>query len=212
MPRRKRLLLYAPTAPTARSIAGRQYVDQLNWTTGLDPKTGRPLNYNPDGGVQIYGGWQPTATRAKPNSEKLCPSHTGGKNWEPSAYNPELGLLYIPSIEGCNFIETVEQKDFADQGGNREAARALQRRRHQDQGASLRAASKRSIRSPGTSRPPLKLFYSELRRRHGDSRRPGVPRPHRRHVFPPMTPRRCRKLWSFNTGNRHQWRRRSPIQ
>ena len=26
-------------------------------------------------------------------------------------------MLYIPSIEGCNFTETVEQKDFADQGG-----------------------------------------------------------------------------------------------
>ena len=26
-------------------------------------------------------------------------------------------MLYIPSIEGCNVIETVEQKDFVDQGG-----------------------------------------------------------------------------------------------
>ena len=30
---------------------------------------------------------------------------------------PELNLLYIPSIEGCNTVETVEQKDFVDQGG-----------------------------------------------------------------------------------------------
>jgi len=29
----------------------------------------------------------------------------------------ELNLLYIPSVEGCNFLETVEQKDFVDQGG-----------------------------------------------------------------------------------------------
>jgi alcohol dehydrogenase (cytochrome c) len=28
-------------------IAGKQYVDELNWTPGLDPKTGKPLNYNP---------------------------------------------------------------------------------------------------------------------------------------------------------------------
>ncbi len=46
-----------------------------------------------------------------------CPTNSGGKNWEPSAYNPELHLLYVPSTEGCNVIETVEQKDFADQGG-----------------------------------------------------------------------------------------------
>ena len=47
----------------------------------------------------------------------MCPSHFGGKNWQPGAYNPELNLLYIPSIEGCNSVETVEQKDFVDQGG-----------------------------------------------------------------------------------------------
>ena len=29
-------------------ILGKQYVDQLNWTPGLDPKTGLPLNYNPE--------------------------------------------------------------------------------------------------------------------------------------------------------------------
>ena len=34
-----------------------------------------------------------------------------------SSYNPDLHLLYIPSIEGCDYIETVPQNDFADQGG-----------------------------------------------------------------------------------------------
>jgi alcohol dehydrogenase (cytochrome c) len=97
-------------------IAGKQYVDQLNWTPGLDPKTGKPLNYNPNADVQIYAEAS-HGTRAKPKSEKLCPTNNGGKNWEPSAYNPELGLLYIPSIEGCNYIELIEQKDMVDQGG-----------------------------------------------------------------------------------------------
>jgi alcohol dehydrogenase (cytochrome c) len=48
---------------------------------------------------------------------RTCPSNGGGKNWQPSAYNPELGLLYIPTIEGCNSITTDEQKSFVDQGG-----------------------------------------------------------------------------------------------
>jgi alcohol dehydrogenase (cytochrome c) len=107
---------YALDRTNGSFIAGKQYVDQLNWTPGLDPKTGRPLNYDPAGGMQVYAEAS-HGTRAKPNSEKLCPAHTGGKNWEPTAYNPELGLLYIPSIEGCDYIDTVEQKDFADQGG-----------------------------------------------------------------------------------------------
>ncbi len=97
-------------------IAGKQYVDQLNWTPGLDPKTGRPVNYDPAAGMQIYNE-NSHGTRAKPKGAQLCPAVSGGKNWQPSAYNPELGLLYIPAIEGCNYIETVEQKDLADQGG-----------------------------------------------------------------------------------------------
>ncbi len=109
-------VFYALDRTNGSFIAGKQYVDQLNWTPGLDPKTGRPLNYDPAGGMQIYAAGS-HGTRAEPHSGKLCPAHTGGKNWEPSAYNPQLGLLYIPSIEGCDFIDTVEQKDFADQGG-----------------------------------------------------------------------------------------------
>jgi alcohol dehydrogenase (cytochrome c) len=97
-------------------IAGKQYVDELNWTPGLDPKTGRPVNYDPSKDLQTYTP-RSHGNRAQPLGNKLCPSHFGGKNWEPSAYNPELGLLYIPSIEGCNYVETVEQKDMEDQGG-----------------------------------------------------------------------------------------------
>ncbi|HLK80073.1 MAG TPA: PQQ-dependent dehydrogenase, methanol/ethanol family [Xanthobacteraceae bacterium] len=97
-------------------IAGKQYTYEMNWTPGLDPKTGRPLNYNPNADVQVYTEGT-HGSRARPKSDKLCPAHTGGKNWEPTAYNPQLGLLYIPSIEGCDYIETVPQKDFVDQGG-----------------------------------------------------------------------------------------------
>src|SRR5580693_2073880 len=97
-------------------VAGRQYVDELNWTPGLDPKTGKPLNYDPAGGFQVYNAGS-HGTRAQPQGGKLCPSHFGGKNWEPTAYNPQVGLLYIPSIEGCNYIELVEQQDMVDQGG-----------------------------------------------------------------------------------------------
>jgi alcohol dehydrogenase (cytochrome c) len=97
-------------------IAGKQYVNELNWTPGLDPKTGLPQNYNPKADIQIYAEGS-HGTRAKPQSARLCPSHFGGKNWQPSAFNPELNLIYVSSVEGCNAIDTVEQKDFQDQGG-----------------------------------------------------------------------------------------------
>jgi alcohol dehydrogenase (cytochrome c) len=107
---------YALDRVNGSFVAGKAYVDKMGWTPGLDPKTGRPLNYDPTKDVQEYTPGS-HGSRARPTSDALCPAHTGGKNWQPTAYNPQLGLLYIPSIEGCNFIETAEQKDFADQGG-----------------------------------------------------------------------------------------------
>ena len=107
---------YALDRANGSFVAGKQYVDQLNWTTGLDPKTGKPLNYDPTKDLQSYTVGS-HGTRAKPQSDPLCPSHMGAKNWEPSAYNPELNLLYIPSYEGCDALVTEQQKDMADQGG-----------------------------------------------------------------------------------------------
>jgi alcohol dehydrogenase (cytochrome c) len=107
---------YALDRTNGSFIAGKQYVDELNWTPGLDPKTGKPVNYNPNADFQVYNEGS-HGTRAKPQGGRLCPSHFGGKNWEPSAYNPDLNLIYIPSIEGCNAVETVEQKDFVADGG-----------------------------------------------------------------------------------------------
>ena len=106
---------YALDRTDGAFVAGKQYVDKLNWTTGLDPETGLPANYDPKADVQVYSPGthgmrgQPMAT--------ICPSHFGAKNWEPTAYNPTLNRLYIPSVEGCDGLQTVAQKDFADQGG-----------------------------------------------------------------------------------------------
>ncbi len=43
---------YALDRTNGAFVAGKQYVDELNWTPGLDPKTGRPLNYDPTKDVQ----------------------------------------------------------------------------------------------------------------------------------------------------------------
>ncbi len=106
---------YALDRTNGAFVTGKQYVDELNWTRGLDPKTGRPLDYDPGKDVQTYLEGT-TATRAKPLGTR-CPAVAGGKNWEPGAYNPQLRLIYIPSSEGCNQIEGVTQADFEDQGG-----------------------------------------------------------------------------------------------
>ena len=50
---------------------------------GLEPKTGRPI-YDTDKMLKV--GKQVT----------FCPSHWGGKDWPPEAYNPKTRLLYVP--------------------------------------------------------------------------------------------------------------------
>ena len=172
---------YALDRTNGSFVAGKQYVDQLNWTPGLDPKTGRPLNYNPNTDVQEYAPGS-HGSRAGAPSGRLCPSHYGGKNWEPGAYNPELNLLYIPSIEGCNTVETVEQKDFVDQGGP-----IKPRERFAGGG---RPADRASLRQPQGARSghrrdqgQAEARISELQRRARDRRQSGVPRPLRRHVL-----------------------------
>ena len=101
---------------------------------------------------------QPRHARAGRTAKQLCPAHTGGKNWEPSAYNPELGLLYIPSIEGCNYIDTVAQKDFADQGGT-----VKPRERFSGGGTKITGASLRQPQGDrsdtGDIKAALKLAY-----------------------------------------------------
>src|SRR5262249_62425913 len=106
---------YALDRTNGSFIAGKQYTDQMNWTPGLDPKTGKPLNYNPNTDVQAYTEGT-HGSRAKPKGEKLCPAHTGGKKWEPSGYNPERRRLYIPSTCGCHYLRNPEQKGRAHQG------------------------------------------------------------------------------------------------
>jgi len=106
---------YALDRTNGAFVGGKQYVDKLNWTPGLDPETGLPANYDPKAGVQVYTPGT-HGMRGEPLAN-ICPSHFGAKNWEPTAYNPTLNTLYIPSVEGCDGLETVAQKDFADQGG-----------------------------------------------------------------------------------------------
>ena len=54
-----------------------------------------------------------------------CPGNMGGKNWPPTAYNPELKLWYIPVIESCNTMtndptipgESYKPREFFTGGG-----------------------------------------------------------------------------------------------
>jgi alcohol dehydrogenase (cytochrome c) len=59
-------------------------VEGINWTSGLDPKTGKP---------EINTAMKPKQGGA--TVEPIVPGLEGGTNWYPPAYDPELGLFFV---------------------------------------------------------------------------------------------------------------------
>jgi alcohol dehydrogenase (cytochrome c) len=75
-----------------------QYSAKVTWTKGIDPKSGRPLDYDPAKDVQTYAHDWKGGTGAIKNA---CPDVHGGTNFWPHAYSPSTSLLYIAGNEGC---------------------------------------------------------------------------------------------------------------
>jgi alcohol dehydrogenase (cytochrome c) len=79
-----------------------QYVGKVTWTKGIDPKTGKPLDYDPGKDLQIYA--EPANVNADKVTRRVCPDQSGGNNYWPSSYSAKTKMLYIPSVEGCSDI------------------------------------------------------------------------------------------------------------
>src|SRR4030095_9203107 len=90
---------YTLDRTTGRFIKGTQYVNDLNWTKGLDPETGKPVEYNPQLDVQISTP-EARARRGDP-SKRTCPTWHGGIAHQPTAYNPVKHIAYGAGVEGC---------------------------------------------------------------------------------------------------------------
>jgi alcohol dehydrogenase (cytochrome c) len=85
------------------------YMDNINWTKGIDQKTGKPLDYDPNKDVQTYSG----VAAPTPNEpvKRLCPNRMGGSNFWPTSYSPRTKLLYIPAMTACE--DVTNNKDLA---------------------------------------------------------------------------------------------------
>jgi PQQ-dependent dehydrogenase (methanol/ethanol family) len=92
--------LYVIDRDTGEVISADAY-GHVNSITGVDLTTGRPT-YNPE---------------KKPQLGKvvrdICPTAPGLKDWNPSAYSPQTGLLYIPHLNMCMDWENVEANYIA---------------------------------------------------------------------------------------------------
>jgi alcohol dehydrogenase (cytochrome c) len=84
------------------AMLGARPYTEVNWTKGIDQKTGRPLDYDPGKDVQTYSGIADPTTDTP--VKKVCPNRTGGNNYFPSSYSPRTQLLYIPALTACEFV------------------------------------------------------------------------------------------------------------
>ena len=91
-------------------INASQYVTKLNWTKGIDPKTGKPVEYDSAKSLQEYANG---AQRRGGENVETCPNIQGGINFWPTAYDSTSGIAYGAGIEGCSDL-SVDPVDPAD--------------------------------------------------------------------------------------------------
>ncbi len=75
---------------TGQFISAKPFVNHVNWATGIDPKTGRPIE-----SPTAYAGMDPVL---------VSPDKDGAHNWYPMAFHPATGLVYLPAKEGTTFV------------------------------------------------------------------------------------------------------------
>src|SRR6266851_2832080 len=120
--------VYTMDRNNGQIIGAKPYMDNINWTTGIDQKTGKPLDYDPGKDLQTYSG---IAIHTTPNDpvKKVCPTILGGNNYWPSSYSPKTKLLYVPALTGCDDVKidtAMHSKERGWNGGTRSTADRLE--------------------------------------------------------------------------------------
>ena len=90
---------YVLDRANGKLLSAKQFIPVVNWASGIDLKTGRPIETA--GNVKRPGMGR--------KATDICPNLIGGKNWMPMAYSQQTGLVYIPSMNSCMDMEGVQQ-------------------------------------------------------------------------------------------------------
>ena len=81
-------------------------IEGINWTTGLDPKDGRP---------QVNEAMRPIS--GGKTIEPIVPGLEGGTNWFPMAYNPELGYVFFATNHWAMAMTASKPEDVKYEPG-----------------------------------------------------------------------------------------------
>jgi alcohol dehydrogenase (cytochrome c) len=78
----------------------------VNWTQGIDPKTGRPLEYNPNVLVQNYGPNKSVMALKPHTGMNVCPNWIGSPTLMPPTFDAKRQMAFIANADGC--YDTVQ--------------------------------------------------------------------------------------------------------
>jgi alcohol dehydrogenase (cytochrome c) len=106
--------LYTMERANGQMVSAKPYME-VNWTKGIDQKTGKPLDYDPNKDIQTYAG---VANQTVGQPKKVCPGHAGGNNFWPSTYSQRTRLVYVPALSNCEEISIDTTKHSAERGWN----------------------------------------------------------------------------------------------
>ncbi len=91
---------YVIDRASGKLISAKQYIEGVNWATGIDMKTGTP--------IETAGNAKRPGMKRK--ASDVCPNLIGGKNWMPMSYNAQTGLVYIPTMNLCMDMEGIQSE------------------------------------------------------------------------------------------------------
>jgi alcohol dehydrogenase (cytochrome c) len=89
---------YVIDRANGKLISAKQYIEGVNWATGIDMKTGTP--------IEAAGNAKRPGMKRK--ASDICPNLIGGKNWMPMSYSAQTGLVYIPTMNLCMDLEGIQ--------------------------------------------------------------------------------------------------------
>ena len=92
---------YVIDRANGKLLSAKQYIEGVNWATGIDMKTGTP--------IEAAGNAKRPGMKRK--ASDICPNLIGGKNWMPVSYSAQTGLVYIPTMNLCMDMEGI-QSDY----------------------------------------------------------------------------------------------------
>src|ERR1700675_4560426 len=87
--------LYAFERTNGQTLLAKPYMNEINWTKGIDQKPGLPIDSDPTKDIQVYS--VPQNETMTDRTKKRCPSHEGGNNYWSASFSQRTRLLYIPS-------------------------------------------------------------------------------------------------------------------